>query len=315
MAKLAAAYETCPAALRLPNGNGVLAPFSPQSESPLYWAEVLDLLREGGTNVDFIPILLNPGEHARGFGRLSSAMSFWGFRDPAQITGPRGQALMADVRKTAPAWMQPIAPQDFRPKDAIFWEARNTEAFRAGWMEAINSHARYAHVITWNDYSEATEIAPSSGTQFLFYDLTAYYGAWFKTGAAPKIRRDAIYYSHRNQIFTPDTPPRQGDTPFKRLGDTPLANDIEMLVFLTKPAELEIEIGGQHLRHTAPAGLASFRVPAVAGTPIFRILRANALVVEKRGDWTIEAKPEVASGLYLGGSSTRDFIRLPPARK
>ncbi len=311
MARTLASFESCPAALRLPDGHGLLAPFAPQTRPVSYWAEVKERLRAENRAVDFIPVLLDPGRYAPDFGPISIAMSFWGWRDPDLITGPRGQTLMSFVRRISPEWMQPISPQDFRPKDAVFWEARNTSAFRAAWMEAINSHASFAHLITWNDYSEATEIAPSSGIQYLFYDLTAYYTAWFKTGEPPAIIRDAVYYCHRTQVFDPDHPPLPTDRPFTRLGDTALANEIEMLAFLTEPSQIEIEIGGQVYRGSAPAGLSNFRAPAAVGTPIFRIYRNQSLVLEKPGDWPIEAAPGAASALYVGGSSTRKFVRIP----
>ena len=57
-------------------------------------------------------------------------------------------------------------------------------------LHAIDGGADWVQLITWNDYGEHTEIAPSTGTQHAFYDLTAYYTAWFKTGAAPRIVRD-----------------------------------------------------------------------------------------------------------------------------
>ncbi len=311
MVRTIATYETCPAALRTAEGHGLVAPFAPNNEPVSYWADVLARLKADGARLDFIPVLLDPGRFAEGFGPLSQAMSFWGQRDTFSMANPGWRAALARIKATAPDWMQPVTPQDFRPNAQIFWEARNTEMFRASWMEAIQGHARYAHVITWNDYSEGTELAPSSGTQFLFYDLAAYYIAWFKTGTPPRITRDAIYYSHRTQIFSPDAPPQPGDLPFRRLGETPLANDIEMLAMLTAPAEIEIEIAGRRVAQAAPAGLTALRAPAAAGRPHFRILRAGAPVVEKTSDWEIAATPEAASGMYFGGSSTRRFVPLP----
>ncbi len=125
--------------------------------------------------------------------------------------------------------MEAIAPQDAQPKTSIFWESLNTELFRRCWMKAIREKAQYAHVITWNDYSEATEIEPSSGTQFLFYDLSAYFISWFKLGRPPRIIRDTIYYSHRRQILNPGSPPRPDDKPLKLLGRGPVQNRVEMI--------------------------------------------------------------------------------------
>jgi hypothetical protein len=313
MASATTQFERCPAALRLPNGHALLAPFAPQNEPVEYWRDVLAHMQADGVAADFIPVLLNAPQFAPAFAPISTGLSFWGARDPVGIASAPFQGAMTTLRHLRPIWMAPITPQDSRPKDAAFFESRNTEAFRAEWMDAIEHGDPIAHLITWNDYSEATEIAPSSGTQYLFYDLSAYYIAWFKTGKPPAILRDAIYYSHRNQIFQPDHPPLPTDKPYKLLGSTPLANDIEMIAMLTRPATLEIDIAGKTYRQQAPAGLTAFRAPAAPGRPDFRILRDNRVAVEKRSDWTITDKPDALSPLYFGGSSTRPFVPIPTA--
>ncbi len=73
----------------------------------------------------------------------------------------------------------------------IFTEAGNSEALRNLWMSAINGGADMVQIITWNDYSEGTEISPSTGTRFGFYDLATFYTQWFKLGK-PEIVRDAL---------------------------------------------------------------------------------------------------------------------------
>ena len=313
MAEQIKAFDATAATMRRSDRRTLIAPFSPQTETVAYWKDVLSRLQKIDASADFIPVLLNPGKFGPAFAPISVGLSFWGFRDPVMIMSPVGQALVKSMQGLAASFMQPVAPQDFRPKVTVFWESRNTEAFRDAWMQAINEHAPYVQLITWNDYSESTEIGPSSGIQFLFYDLSAYYIAWFKTGKPPRILRDAIYYSYRDQIFDPDHPPRPSDRPYRRLGDTMLTNDIEMLAMLTSPATLEIDIGGRSQHMQAGPGLTAFRVPAMAGRPCFRIVRGGQ-VLKKLGDWTISAHPDAASALYFGGSSTRAFVSIPDGR-
>jgi hypothetical protein len=313
MAKTMVDYEHCPAALRLPDSHALLAPFAPQNEPVVYWQDVLAQMAKAGVTADFIPVLLDPGKFAPLFAPISVGMSFWGGRDPVTLASAPFRDTINFVRRQSPVWMAPVTPQDSRPKDAMFFESRNTEAFRTEWMEAIQRGDPYVHLITWNDYSEATEIAPSSGIQFLFYDLSAYYIAWYKTGKPPAILRDAIYYSHRNQVFQPDHPPLPTDKPFKLFGSTPVSNDIEMVAMLTRPATLEIDIAGKVYRQQADAGLTAFRAPAAPGRPDFRIMRGSTVAVEKRSDWTITDKPDALSPLYFGGSSTRAFVPIPAA--
>ena len=156
---------------------------------------------------------------------------------------------------------------------------------------------------------KSTEISPSSATQFLFYDLTTYYVTWFKTGTRPKITKDAIYYCHRRQIVTQDEVVRQGDIPMHDIGSTPVDNEIELLAFLTKPATLQIEIADKILQMSATLGLVSFKVPAIVGVPIFKIIRDGRTVVNLRSAWQIEAKPDAADPLYVGGCSTRPICQ------
>ena len=123
-----------------------------------------------------------------------------------------------------------------------FGKPENTRLFEHEWQQAIFGGFQYAQLITWNDFSETTEVSPGIETQFLFYDLTRYYSAWFKSGKRPEIYKDAIYYCHRNQIIEPDYSPVQGEAPM-HLHGVLVSNKVEMLAFLIAPATLQIELG------------------------------------------------------------------------
>lgn len=172
----------------------------------------------------------------------------------------------------------------------------------------MQTNAQYAHIVTWNDYSESTAIEPSSGTQYLFYDLSAYFISWFKTGSPPRTHSDAIYYNHRRQLFKTGSPPRTDDKPLKLLGESKIQNNVEMVAFLTAPATIEIRQGALVEQRDAGAGLAVLQVAAQAGKPLFRILRNGKVVVELESHWGIAGEPEYAEDpLYVGGSSNRRF--------
>jgi hypothetical protein len=178
-------------------------------------------------------------------------------------------------------------------------------------MKAIKEDADVVHLVSWNDYSETTEIAPSSGSQFLFYDLTAYYIQWYKTRTPPRIKEDAIYYSHRPQIIDLRPPSMPGMKMFHLLGSTPLQNDIEMIAMLKAPATLEIRLGDQVTKSEAMEGLQILKMPASVGRPRFRILRDGKVELEKSSDWEIKAGPQTLTADYFGGSSNRKFQALP----
>jgi hypothetical protein len=311
----------CPAAARAPDGRLLLVPFAPEHRPGGFWREVIADLREAGVGVFFVPDLVSAGPvpeavaaspAAASAVKISDGLTDWGFRDLARLDAQRAAPLR---HTTTPTWMQPVAPQDARPKVAAFSEADNTEMFRASWQEVFRQDADYVHLITWNDYGESTEVAPSTGTQFLFYDLNRYFIDWYKAGAPPRIIRDAIYYSHRTQIFDPAHPPCPGDRPFAEHGTSPVRNRVEMVALLTAPAELEIQIGDQHERRAFGAGMAALTAPARPGRPVFRILRENRTVVETVSNWTIDTAPAVANPVYFGGSSTRPFVKIPSAKR
>lgn len=295
----------CPAAARSPDHHLLLTPFAPETRGPAFWAEVIADLHKAGVAVAFIPDFVDPAAPtAKPIAAMSDGLTEWGARDPAWIASPPRHTQTR-------VWMQPIAPQDERPKVAAFWETDNTEMFRASWAEAFHQDANYIHLITWNDYGEATEVAPSTGTQFLFYDLSRYFIDWYKAGEPPRIMRDAIYYSQRTQIFDPAKPPRPTDKPFKHWGPSPVRNRVELVALLTAPAALEIEIGPHRKRLPFGAGLVAMTMEAQPGRPVFRIIRGSKVVVEKVSDWTIDPSPSAANPVYFGGSSTRPFVTAP----
>lgn len=294
-------------AYRLNDGRLLIAPFSPENYPASFWKTVVDLMAGRGTPIAFLPVLLNPLRNAPAFAAFSYGLSYWGSKDVMSATLGNEDNIRSQLGNLSPVFMQPITPQDARPKSAAFSESNNTVLFRELWMKAIDNNVPYVHVITWNDYSESTEVAPSSGTQFLFYDLATYYITWFKTGREPTIIRDAIYYSHRRQIVEPGLVVHPGDAPLRLRGATPARNQIELLALLTRPATLQIEIAGKRFERAAQAGLATLEAPATLGRPVFRILRNDQVEVEKASDWEIGASKDAADPLYVGGSSTRKF--------
>jgi hypothetical protein len=296
-----------PSAFRLNDGRLLVAPFNPENYPASFWQTVIDEMARHGTPIAFLPVLLNPLRHAAAFAPFSYGLSYWGSKDVNSVKRGNEDGIRYHLGNFSPVFMQPITPQDARPKSAAFSESNNTVLFRELWMKAIENNVPYVQVITWNDYSESTEVSPSSGTQFLFYDLATYFITWFKTGRQPTIIRDAIYYSHRRQLVAPGMIVRAGDTPMQLRGATPVHNQIELLALLTRPATLQIEIAGKRFERNAQAGLVTLQAPATLGRPIFRIFRHDHVEVEKISDWEIGDPTDAADPLYVGGSSTRKF--------
>lgn len=298
-----------PGLFRMPDGRLVLSSFKAEAWPTASWQQLFARLQAAGTRVAFVPTLLawNPTP----FASFSHGLGVWG---PRTVSGAAWLTGMAtDVRRLRRLWMAPVAPQDFRPhRGGVYWEAQNSQLFRDMWQQAIRTRAEWVQIITWNDYAEGTEVAPSTGIQHAFYDLAAYYIAWHKTGRAPRIVRDVLYYFHRVMPTTAQPDPAKQPRPFALQGSDPARNEIELLALLKAPGVLEIEIGGlRHRKTVASAGLVSFRVPLQAGTPWFRLYRLNRVAAEVQSAFPIRAEATYQDLLYRAGSSSRPVVDMP----
>ncbi|MBK7858496.1 MAG: hypothetical protein IPJ65_07705 [Archangiaceae bacterium] len=297
------------AVMKLPNGKAVVSPFGATRRDAAFWNGALNELADAGHPMALVPMPVGSwGSSSAIFNGVPLyGASSWGSRT---VSG--GNSLLgvpAQVHSQGLIWMGPVAPQDSRPKNQNFTESNNSAAFRAQWASAINGGADWVQLITWNDYSEDSEVAPSSKTQNGFYDLCAYYTAWFKLGTAPALQRDGIYYFHRaHSMKTSVAPPdytKQDAGAFAAVnGPTTSTDEIEMVALLTAPATLEIVVGGQTFtQNAATAGLATFNIALREGTPVFRIRRDGTVVAQLTGATTIDNTIVYQDPLYHAGST------------
>jgi hypothetical protein len=299
---LAKAHPT--AVAKMPDGKVVLAPYGAEKHDDAWWNGALSAMGAAGVPVAFVPLFSNvPWAAAAKAMKASVPMvgvAAWGARTPSAAKSYATAATTAHAEGLL--WMAPVAPQDMRPKDLVSREASNSATFRIEWEDAIADGADWVQLVTWNDYSESTEVSPSLRTQWSFADLATYYTAWFKTGTAPKIVRDRILYFHRAHATTakPDLGKQTGGAFTWKDGTAP-ADDIEMVAFLTAPATLEIQIGTRVDRLEAKAGLTSFRVSLATGTPEFRIVRAGVTVQRTTSTWPVTDTITYQDLLYRGG--------------
>ncbi len=207
-----------------------------------------------------------------------------------------------EVKKRGKQWVASIWPQDFRPKSGTFVESRNSDLLRDAWRRVIAHNDDFINLLTWNDYSEGSEIRPSTSIGYSFYDLSAYYIHWLKTGAPPKIIRDALYYFHRINLVGETTLLRQ-DRPFKPPFGPAATNEIEVVSFLTGSGRIEIETGSETIAYEAPAGLSAYRAPARFGRPKFALIKDGKKVIDAESEFEILATADFQDLLYHGGYS------------
>ena len=301
-----------PSIYRLKDGSVLIAPFNADLHPPAFFASLRAALAQLGTQATIWPLFLNEPLYVLRNPGFSGAYAIWD-RPDLQHDSPRGE--LSGARGVDPMLvMQGFSPQHSAPKIALFREARGTAHFRSGWLDAISNGPSTIQLVSWNDYTEGTQISPSLETQYIFYDLTRYYSAYFKNGVAPSIVADCIYYSHRRQLLAGDSRPTSGHPGMRAAGTTRLTNQIEMLAFLTSYATMQIVLPSGTIEKEAGAGLAILTAPAEVCQPRFKVIREGRTVLDIQGAWTIEASFSAEDPEYVGGSSNRAYISLSAQR-
>lgn len=282
---------THPSIARHPDGRLRIAAFN-ASIDPLSWWQTV-IAAENAVNVDiaFIPILLgSPATNP--LASISEGMGWWGTAIPS-------------AESAAPAFMNPVLPQQCRRKNQKIWEASNTTAFIDGMMASITGGADMIQLVTWNDYSECGQVSPYTDATLdptigtAFYDLTGYYATWFATGEQPTITQDVLYWCYRrmNSSATHLAQPLS----FSFVSSVEESN-IELLGFLTIPGTLMIN----GIAKDCDAGITSFKQPTVPGFPKFALQRNGSDVFRFSGPvWIYGAGgwPKGTQDLtYWGGS-------------
>ncbi len=294
-----------PSVYRNDEGILVIAPYNGYAQKPEYWVNVRKQLKAQGIEISLWLTFQGWWKFMDDYESVMDGFADWGASTFNEQHSWRRKALAEHDRKGLP-FMAPVRPQDFRPKNFHGSESRNSALLREMWHTAMD-HAQWVQLVTWNDYSEGSEIAPSTATRHAFYDLTAYYTSWFKTGKQPQIVRDAIYYFHRVQPTTASASSPNQAKPFKVIGKA--FNEIELLGFLTKPGILEISIDGITHRKQVPAGIQSFTIPLTLGTPAFRLIRDGKTIIEHQGAWEISDQIEYSNLLVHADGGTAEAQR------
>ncbi len=213
------------------------------------------------------------------FTGFSYGFSSWAARN---VAGTAGYSTASDAAHALDKlWMQPATLEEVRfSRGMQYWEAENTELLRASLRHAIDDEADWLLLTAWNDYSSSW-LAPSKARGYAPLDLTTYYVTWFKTGAAPAVTRDALYYSHRSHLTAaPFDEASQVAGAIKLAGEAPGVDQVELLAFLTAPATLRIRQGDHEATlDSEKAGIAVLHAPLEVGqAPSFELERDGEVI-------------------------------------
>ena len=294
-------------------GRLVVGSFAAEFGPAEWWESLREVFARHGEDVFVVCVFNSPSNQNRmqPFARACDAWSDWGNVNVDRAERPYDRLWP----KTDKPVMGSIRGQDLRWREtwAVGAESRGSELLRHNWEAAIRHGVDWVHLITWNDHGEHSSHMPTSATQFAFADLNAYYATWYKTGQRPRIVRDALYFFHRIHHGEPWIRQHRGSAAW--------INEIEVVAFLTAPAEVRIITADGTTAHRLTGGMHAVRVPLPRhGNPRFEIHRAGQAVVAVTSPFTIGQTPGyggTGTGLDLvyrsGGSLRMELGRERPA--
>ncbi len=187
------------------------------------------------------------------------------------------------------------------------YESRGFEGLAKQWEGVIRDQATWVELVTWNDWGEASYLAPFGSaystslwnghwgpmlSHTAFLKASRYYIDWYKSGSQPEIREDALYYFYRQHPQALSGIRKPGETPPvpARPGHADqLADEIFVTAFLTAPAELTIYSGAAEKNFDLSAGVSHLSMPFEAGQQRFVLTRGSDVIIAKTGEQEISA--------------------------
>ncbi len=277
-------------------GRLVVGSFAAELGPAEWWEELRRVFARHGEDIFVVCVFNSPSNRSRmrPFERACDTWSDWGNVNLDRNDRPYDR-LWPNATKPI---MGPIRSQDLRWREnwSVGAESRGSRLLRRDWEAAIRHGVDWVQLVTWNDHGEHSSHMPTTATQFGFADLNAYYATWYKTGRRPEIRRDALYFFHRIH--------RGGPWIRQHAGTSSWENEIEVVAFLTAPAEVRIETAAGTTTHALEAGMHSVRAPLPShGNPRFAIRRDGRTVVDVTSPFTIGRTPG-----YGGRSQGLDLV-------
>ena len=183
------------------------------------------------------------------------------------------------------------------------------------WEGIIRDGAPWVELTTWNDYQEDSHMAPRTFHQMskdvqdhdeTYLQLTEYYAKWYKTGKAPLIKQDKLFYNYRRRTTDQRkaweykgkkaTEPTRVDITrdVKKVDQIhdDAQNKVYVTIFLTDDAILEVSIDGKQKKFAVKKGVSTVDVPLTPGVPQFKLLRNNKELLNISGRRSIIEKED-----------------------
>jgi len=243
--------------------------------TPIYWHFCLE-----GFFVRIDPQYVKPGmivKAAELFAKNGMAVgAFLGF--------PEQDAAARAVKAAGGEWAAPMWYQYENAFNGFNQKTKGFEMLRNCWEKARKFDSTVIQFVTWNDYTENTNLAPAYQTRYTILDLNSYFIQWWRDGAPPKVDTDRIYLSY---------PPYAAGArtfPFKSRDYSRTHEGVlEVVTILTKPATVRLPERG--IEYDAPAGFFSKQFPAPAGPVNVDLVRDGTVSTQLRAPEPITDRP------------------------
>ena len=216
-------------------------------------------------------------------------------------------AMAAAVKTQGAEWSQPLWHQYQNLSGFIMLE-NGTLKLRDRWQKARATESTLIQYVTWNDYGEATNLAPDTNTRYTIYDLNSHFIEWWKTGREPEPDRDRLYLVYKQY-------PGDADTfPFR--AQRQVDGVLEVLTLLPRPAT--VRLPGRSAEFAAPAGLHVEQLPLTPGIVAAELVRDGRTVLRLQAPEPITDRPFRESNAMCCFSTeferhwAQDFGEAPP---
>ncbi len=306
-------------------GRPVLSTFAGEGQPPGFWPDqVLAPLRAAGFDVFFVPAFYP----VTAGGRPEDEVKFWGdlvdglFRfGPASTPfGSHSSVATNEAYARALSAAGKLFLAGYYP---FYWGSRQTTVGRryyeyqgglgtdVQWRSIIEvQDPEWVEIVTWNDFTESYLIAPSDDLDHFykphlaFIALDKYYIQWFKTGALPRITKDALFYfyrTHGKDVTSAADPLGPVTRMFGHVEDA-----LYVTVALTAPARLHVESGAARFDRDLHAGFNQVSLPFSPGPQKFELWRNGRCVA------AVEGEPIAASIKHYDFFYTTGYVEAVP---
>ncbi|MGI5869982.1 MAG: endo-1,3-alpha-glucanase family glycosylhydrolase [Kiritimatiellia bacterium] len=193
-----------------------------------------------------------------------------------------GKATADAVKAAGKVWSQPLSFQYANPHGVVIaWNG--IDLMRFNWKAAMENESRLIQFVTWNDYGEASCLAPTTGHGYSPLRINKHYiDLWKNDGVEPPVEKDEVHVFYRRTAYNPDSFPfhsrRQNYGEFTQI-----------ITFLKEESTVEVQ---GHKPYAAPPGMHIEYVPPVPGPVVIRVRRGTPLktVCEIKAPEVISAK-------------------------